>query len=31
MSPNDYTIGEAKVLRLFPTFVWQCDLGRNAW
>ena len=29
MSPNDDTIGEAKVLRLFPTFVWQGDLDRE--
>ena len=26
MSFNDDAIGETKVLRLFPTFVWQCDL-----
>jgi uncharacterized protein (TIGR02466 family) len=29
MSPEDATIGEAKVLHLFPTFVWQCDLDRE--
>ena len=26
MSFNDDSIGETRVLRLFPTFVWQCDL-----